>query len=735
VKSRLLLSFLLSFTLLLSTFARPLASSTIHQSEKSKAATGANQDDKKKEQAQTSPPEEVVKLGVTLVQVDAVVTDKDDKYVTDLKADDFEIYEDGRKQQITNFSFVPVGAKMVARTESAKPVDKNAVSLPPVPLRPEQVQRTITLVVDDLRTSFESNDRVRQALKKFVDEQMQPGDLVAIVRTGAGTGTLQQFTSDKRRLYAAIERVRYNLFSDLLEDSQSRVGDERNRGATSLEQTIKGGGNDIAQFRDDIFTIGTLGTLNTVVRGLRDLPGRKSVILFSDGISLLGGSDNVRRLESMRRLIDLANRAAVVIYTIDAKGLVIPGATAADNFNGLSPSQINQRLNARDEQSIRLQDGLSYLAAQTGGLFTRNANDLSRGVSRALEDQQGYYLIGYIPSEATFKSVGGRYAYHKLTIKVKSRNLKVRSRTEFLGIADTETNPTTETPTRQLVSAITSPFASGAIPLQLTSLFGYDEKVGHFTRSLLYIDTRKLSFTQGENGARKAVIDIAAVTYQADSLPIDKFWRRYEINISEVNFERFNKQGLIYMITLPLKKPGAYQLRLAVRDDKSELVGAANQFIDVPDVKKGRLTISGITAQGINPDKAAADQAVQLQEGAQELTKDDPQSGPALRRITSKMELSYGFFIYNAKLDDKTHAPQLETQVILLKEGKAIYQGKSTPLDVDAGQDMKQILTGGQLNFNSLDPGEYVLQIVVTDKLAKDKNRTATQWVDFEIVK
>src|SRR5205085_8129921 len=80
----------------------------------------------------------------------------------------------------------------------------------PTPVKPEQVRRTIALVVDDLTLSFESTYYVRRALKKFVDEQLQDGDLVAIIRTGAGIGALQQFTTDRRQLYAAIEKIRWN---------------------------------------------------------------------------------------------------------------------------------------------------------------------------------------------------------------------------------------------------------------------------------------------------------------------------------------------------------------------------------------------------------------------------------------------------------------------------------------------------------------------------------------------
>src|SRR5205085_5269462 len=88
--------------------------------------------------------------------------------------------------------------------------DPTAAPAPPIQLRPEQVRRTIALVVDDLGLSFESMYFVRKSLKKFVDEQVQPGDLVAVIRTGAGIGALQQFTTDKRLLHAAIEHIKFN---------------------------------------------------------------------------------------------------------------------------------------------------------------------------------------------------------------------------------------------------------------------------------------------------------------------------------------------------------------------------------------------------------------------------------------------------------------------------------------------------------------------------------------------
>ena len=149
----------------------------------------------------------VVKITTSLIQIDVSVTDRRGRIITDLKPEEIEIYENGEKQRISGFSFVSNARK---RLEAEKDKSKPAIPEPPLVLRPDQVRRTVALVVDDLSLSFESAAYTRRALKKFVDDQMQDGDLVGIIRTGAGIGALQQFTSNKQQLYAAIERVKWN---------------------------------------------------------------------------------------------------------------------------------------------------------------------------------------------------------------------------------------------------------------------------------------------------------------------------------------------------------------------------------------------------------------------------------------------------------------------------------------------------------------------------------------------
>ena len=166
------------------------------------------------QQPQNLDAQDVVKITTNLVQVDAVVTDKTGKRVTDLKPAEVELSEDGQVRTITNFAYVNIdssSSRPVVRASNPNTRDTSTPPLVPRPVRPGQVRRTIALVVDNLGLSFESSVKVRKSLQKFLDEQLQPDDLVAIIRTSGGIGALQSFTTDRRQLYAAVEKVKWNL--------------------------------------------------------------------------------------------------------------------------------------------------------------------------------------------------------------------------------------------------------------------------------------------------------------------------------------------------------------------------------------------------------------------------------------------------------------------------------------------------------------------------------------------
>ena len=154
------------------------------------------------------------RVGVDAVRIDAVVTDRDGRIVSDLTADDFEVRQDGKRQTVTFAQFMPVlvsAAKPPIGTLSSSIADATAV--PSAAPKRADIQRTLALVVDDLGLSVESLQNTRRALHAFVDRELQPSDLVALVRTGGSTGTLQAFTTDRRVLHAAIEGLRWNAAS------------------------------------------------------------------------------------------------------------------------------------------------------------------------------------------------------------------------------------------------------------------------------------------------------------------------------------------------------------------------------------------------------------------------------------------------------------------------------------------------------------------------------------------
>lgn len=693
----------------------------------------------------TPPDEDVVKISTNLVQVDVSVTDRKGNIVRDLKPEDFEIYENGKKQPLSAFSFI---SNVRERTEERPKEPGVAAPVPPSTLRPEQVRRTIALVVDDLSLSFESTYYTRRALKKFVDEQMQDGDLVAIIRSGAGVGALQQFTSDKRILYAAIDKVKWNpvgngnigAFASI--DAVPLAPDDEMPAPEPGERTAEGIQREFDDMRSNYFTVGTLGAIDYVVRGLSELPGRKSVVLFSHGFALTnvdatGFRNGSPVFSSLRRLVDLANRSSVVIYAIDPRGLAVTGITAADNTSGRTPEQIRQVESDRSMQLFETQGGLKYLANETGGFAVVNNNDVSGGVRRVLEDQS-YYLIGYDPGDETFDPVTRRY--NRIEVKVLRKDVTVRYRSGFFNVEKRDAparNTATLTPIQQLQNALMSPFAVGGINVRLNSLYGNDGRTD-YVRSLLHVDANDLKFTDGPNGTKNASFEVLAVSFGVNGQAVEQLGRRFEIkDVKEDAYRRLLRDGFVYHFLFPVKKPGAYQYRVAIRDPATGNVGSANQFVEIPNLKKKRLTLSGLILENVSESRwaamegkpttapaAAADSAIDAT---------DPLNDTSRRVFRTGTVLRYAFEIYNAAAPGG-QKPQLVSRTRIFRDGKLVFEGKDATVPIEGQRTPSRLNMSGALTLGTaMQPGDYVLQVVVTDGLAKEKYSIATQFIQFEI--
>ena len=655
----------------------------------------------------------VIRISVDLVQVDAVVTNSKDEPVTDLTAEDFIILQDGKPQEITNFSFIRVAdSPKPAATAKKAPAEKgNDLPLPPPPpmrVKREKVGRTIALLADDLGLSWEYGVRVRQSIRKWIDEEMQPNDLVAVMRTGAGVGALHQFTNDKRILYAAADLITYNTTSRVAATSDGTPIDAASgqvrKDAYGFALPIMG------EERDLIFTKFTIASIQYVVDALRELPGRKSIILFSESLRLRfdacsgqGQGREVAMQEPLRRLIDAANRSAVVIHSIDPRGVINTG-----NICALLASQ----------------DGMAILAKQTGGLFVSNRNDIDRALTAVAEDGNGYYLIGYPPDQKTVSEMKkGKPKTHKIEVRVKRPGLRVRSRTEFLSEPDFRVSPDLLTRQERVGQALHSPFAVGTLNLRLTALFSQTKDEKSVINALLYFDAGQLTFSEQPDGWYKATFEITTSLLGSDGAQVDSSDKEWNITARGKTFEYIKKNGVSFLMNVPVKQPGAYQMRLVLRDSATNRLGSAAQVIEVPNIKKGELALSGIL---LAADKSKSEAAVNQAEG---LIDADSKKTAAVRIFESGETIAWAYQILNAKTG-KEGKPDLQTRVRLFHEGREVYEGTPTAMSSPYGGS-KRMVAADQMYLKHLPSGYYVLQVAVTDMLTKEK-RMAVQSIDFD---
>ncbi len=672
--------------------------------------------------------EPVLRVTVRLVQIDAVVTDKHGNNVPNLTRDDFRLFQDGKEQAITHFSYVEVPgaeAKPPARLKAAEErglAAKQRSMAPPVPLVREATRRTIALVVDDLGISMQSFPLVKDALRKFVDEQMGAADAAAILRTASSSGVLQQFTNDKRLLHTAIDQVRWSGLGRggidairAFDENDIRHDGSDDRSKRTRPQSIR----EFERARAQAYTLGTLGALAHAIEQLREMPGRKSVILFSDGIQLFISPEDVRNgnpvPSRVRELVDLASRAGVVFYTVDARGLHYLGLRASDNTRG---GGIQQKLEQRNRDFHEKQEGMAYLARETGGLFYSETNDLAGAARQAVRDQSGYYLLGYSPDEGTFSTLGGGAKYHRLKVQATHPDLRVRTRAGFVGIADKPQRQVPQTPERQLLAAITSAFHSSGIGVRITPLFVSAPSKGTFIHTYLHINGRSLSFREDGEGWRKAQVDVAVAAFAANGSTAAPTAHSFEIRIEPDKIEEAANRGFVLEMLHEAAVPGPYQVRAAVRDAFSGKVGSAGQFLEVPDLRRNQLALSGIEMRCATGGGTDADR---------------PAQGPAVRRFAPDDPIGYSFTVYNPK---SSPAATTEIQEHVFRDGKIVWTGRPHPIDPVAIGGRSDFNVARELRFIPDTPeGVYVLRVVARNHSGRKTTESAVQWMDFELRK
>lgn len=526
--------------------------------------------------APTDPPR--FRIAVDVVRLDAVVTDKDGKLVTNLTADDFDVHQDGRPQKISLVRWVPIAGPQAAATAPSSP----SATAPPDRLAASQVQRTIMIVVDDLGTSFESYPPMRLALHRLVDEQLGANDLVAIVRTSVPDRALQQFTSDRKALHATIDALEWNWQSRTGVEGLAPVGQ-----ATAI--SIRGqlftapGFSDLDGLRGSMSAQNTFASLATLIHSTKELPGRKAMIFVSEGMRMVDRYDgpggaigqgvipDIRTTMPRDHVEDQAVRSGVVIYALDPRGLQTGRLRADDDLSKATPHNVVDAGGARHQYLIDTQDALTHLSQQTGGFAILDTNDLSNGLKRITDDQRGYYLIGYVPDDGTFAKPGKTVRYHKISVEVKRRGLTVRTHKAFLGFSDDDRRSAPSVG-GELLQAVLSPFDADGIPVSLTTRSSDAD-------GKLSIVGQVRADGIGEKGA-----DVLGLVLDANGLIVSS-------GTSETTSGPQQIEASLYV-----PKPGTYQVRFAIRDRRSAAIGSDTTLVTVPDKVQATAGTADIVA-------------------------------------------------------------------------------------------------------------------------------------------
>jgi VWFA-related protein len=339
--------------------------------------------------------------------VDVVVRDGSGRPVPDLGADDFEVYEDGARQRITSFEFVDL-------TLGSTPLQSPSAEAHTVAAAPRYVSDHAVIAMAFEELSAQGRQLAEKAAGAFVSGHLGAGDAVGVFAVDRALHMLMAYTTDRAALRRAID-VAAQRAGYPLERAGQVPGAEF--GSAQGGQPSQATKDESPYFRASA----TFRALDRLIESMRPLPGRKAVVLFSEGLALGPSKDSAimpgrhwhdddnwlsdNRYERFVHLIERANSAQVAFYTFDAAGLRID-SPLVDACFGCAPYV-----------------GLQFLADETGGAFVENTNDLAAGIRRVAADLHQYYLLGYTPTNS---KVDG--TFRKISVKVRRRNVTVLAR-------------------------------------------------------------------------------------------------------------------------------------------------------------------------------------------------------------------------------------------------------------------------------------------------------------------
>jgi VWFA-related protein len=553
-------------------------------------------------QADRQFPPLTFKAEVNYVEVDAIVTDQQGRFVGDLSKGDFQVLEDGKPQGLANFWLVNVPVEYAeAPLFVSQPIE------PDVTTNAKPFDGRIYLIVlDDLHIAAEWTPRVKTSAKRLV-QQMGANDVAAVVNTGGTTEGSQEFTGSKRLLSAAIDKF---MGKGLRSATLNKLDDyNRSRG---LPTGVSSAPRDIDEHQRAYNARATLSSLRNLSEFMSGVRGRrKALVLFSSGIGydILDVFNNQYASDirgETREAIAAATRSNVSIYSVDPRGLTdvdMMGLTGVDP--AMDPSLRLDASGMRDELRNE-QDSLRVLAEETGGFAALNSNDYSSAFNRMRDENSNYYLLGYYP---TNDRRDGRF--RKIEVRVNRPGLQVRARKGYAAPRGKAAAPAAaagkDKPSPLLREAMDSPLPLSGLRLSMSAAPFKGTAPNASVAIVLRADGASLKFTERE-GRFEGSLEVSIVAVDRNGKIRNATRQKVDMPLRPQTHALVAQTGISAVARIDIP-PGKYQLRVAALDGGSQLAGSVYYDMEVPDFNAGPLSMSGVV---LTSSRAAATPVVGL---------------------------------------------------------------------------------------------------------------------------
>ncbi len=681
-----------------------------------------------------------IKVKTELLQLRAVVTDKKGKVVEGLQAEEFELLENNRPQKIEFFVREVVNESKTAKVGVPSEASNQAVTLPAnKSLDKPTPARTIALFIDNVHLTFDSLDRTKQTLRRFVNEQMTESDLVCIVTAAGSLGIVNQFTQDRQLLLRAIEKLTLWRINDnnillspylaariAINNSEAvatgmmllEAEDASNKAmpTRALEMEVRARSVMLLAEASNQRKV-MLSTLKALTERLAELPGQRLLFFFSDGFSLAGiggGFDS----DDLTPTISRAVRAGVVFYTFGAQGLTVQMLSASQtgiveggreyrlsNQPGrpgsggpITVTPLQNYLSARNtDQKI----GMNTLALDTGGKPFFETNDLNGRITQALEENRVYYTLSYYPEDFNNPNKA-----RKLAVRVKGHpEYEVRTQRSYVPaeLLRAEKERANLTPRQRLARAMISPLPVNALGISVAA--DYFEREGDPNQVLLqtYIESDKLDYQQ-QDGGYDFNLEVATAIYDGAGKLINGWSDEIKGGFKAERFEVAKNSGFRQFKWLSLK-PGLYQVRVGIMEAKTERLGTAMTWVEVPKLGQNKAVVSNLMLMQQGDDQADGTKTGSMSQFRQ-----------GIRLYQRGEVLAYFLRIYPPQ-NQKPTEPEITFQTQIAQGDRLVFQSQWLPISARAiTQDKISAEISGELKLNTIKPGLYELRVLVKEK-------------------